>query len=1502
MMDDTSSASSVPGLSLYNRATYNNFTNYQMSAELHGSGFEKYVDTIVPTTRQLIDTVSDDASGKMCFHDFVSLLEPYSVYSNDLTYPDYSTVQSLVDRNISQFVNVKQNGLKMYSRMKTMPHSNQFSSTSLTSMASEVLNTILMDKYNKMGLNYSSSEMLSKMIHLDYGRLLTDMMSRSSVLILVHANIDKMMDTLRDTGSEGESSGKKGTKTSREENDSSPTCSLIVMAKQYFSQDEMERDNKTMIFFDNRYDDTNYSMLVKPKEPFTNTVEKFDAERTQMTAEDFHAFIHKKVRGVRSNTVSDSEIDHLTDTLIAGKRRVRDGDYALLQSDGEPSYFKRVGDVWKLDEAMNDRLVTDNTALNCNLEPGCVYVDDNAGQQCSPASDVKKSLHANILKEIVGRFDERYAITMDELLDYLIARIERSDYLLDLLKARRVREICKYDLQQYTIGAELASSGILSSEMDAVSPHMDLKQRILAQKDLGKKYSDLLYFITHYTEECIDGGDGGENAERWRYCKTTKKRFLPVFMHELAVAWAEDGGDYDRVSYRSTLQRLIREIGAESDDGASWVDKYSGEVIVKKDFDTEEGYGDNGRKSVSRSIGEEDLETRYMNDMRKAHATVVKYSTPETKIMYRVVTALAGFMSISLSTQTEFIIKIASATLMTPGVLPSEADHQRASAAKATEGKKTRTYENVYHETIMYLTLAAVLIGIQTSVPSVATKKTFPGCIRSFSGYPFEGDGDTTGLAYLACVARKGTASSGVWSVLRRKSPENIMQMIKKFTDTYYLTNLDVKAKIQEKIDYLITNPDDTMPAENRVEHWTTFLPPLTVVRQPRLEPVVSGYRDLLISDIKMGSMDQWAKLNVLQGKIVQFALSVQVGVQQIINEVKGHRAGGDELFIDEFGAGVSEKQSMGTTQLQYFSHLNGDIPRNEIIVRSLEGVVSDVNRLSKALQIFCGINDKVPRAPLRNDYSEETIYRAFISICRFNRQTILDPDLLAICSGKPDNFSASDTISEKIRKLKDDGKVYDGPYLEKLLRTNGLKHRVDVQYDAEVITQVQHLRNVMEQCRAKDTFSNTGSDLGELMRHLDIVLDTFNYDTYKSSPTVRALRNFLSGRSDRMRTQITEFISDHVSMSPSQTKSMNTFLRNLSSWEEDEGGDTKAGHMQSSPYYNLFAFINTYIRNLTTVFPDMIQHKVDHQTTLTYATAKRLSLSRNAVDAINSNVLSDYHALETFYTEPSIDNVLTSIQNKCDTIRQMAEHTPYFTEIPTNGATIVSVLDKTTCRMLFEYYMLATMHSYVELAQDEKMLNIDGGETEYSADDLRRRADSGLPSIDPGVYMSDMKKMQSTTARLLFQYVRVMQNHKDAVQPAYLSIMDTNFKIREGEKERITWKLEHMTDEERDLDNIMKINKQGVWGKGLQKGLTMHVIESYDDEREFADKMQEIERDIRSTKSGVVDENLEQFKDDYLADLDREVDEGEEFNISRFRGDDADGDPYGEENDDEDE
>ena len=249
----------------------------------------------------------------------------------------------------------------------------------------------------------------------------------------------------------------------------------------------------------------------------------------------------------------------------------------------------------------------------------------------------------------------------------------------------------------------------------------------------------------------------------------------------------------------------------------------------------------------------------------------------------------------------------------------------------------------------------------------------------------------------------------------------------------------------------------------------------------------------------------------------------------------------------------------------------------------------------------------------------------------------------------------------------------------------------------------------------------------------------------------------------------------------------------------------------------------------------------------------------------------------------------------------KLVKHTPYFSNIEVEDTTVSSVLDRDTCKLLFQHYMLNALEMYVDLTENKDMINT-ALTKNYGSDELDRIEDAVIPEVDPNMLESDMETLKAETARLLYGYLITMKNHRDAIDITYMQISNTNFHTRESEKQMITTRLEELEEQDQlDLDNIMKVMKLGVWNKGLAKGLKTFVKETYDEERSFREKMQEVEKNVKKKYQGsVTDENYEQLKDDYLDEMDREMDqEDEENDLSRFKGDDENGDHDGHEEED---
>ena len=116
------------------------------------------------------------------------------------------------------------------------------------------------------------------------------------------------------------------------------------------------------------------------------------------------------------------------------------------------------------------------------------------------------------------------------------------------------------------------------------------------------------------------------------------------------------------------------------------------------------------------------------------------------------------------------------------------------------------------------------------------------------------------------------------------------------------------------------------------------------------------------------------------------------------------------------------------------------------------------------------------------------------------------------------------------------------------------------------------------------------------------------------------------------------------------------------------------------------------------------------------------------------------------------------------------------------------------------------------------------------------------------------------------------------------------------SEKDTFTDRLQALSDEAREIDTILKINKLSHWGKGAN--VADYSKNTFADDQLNRERMQIIETNVRK-KSGAVDANVDQYVDDYLEEeaVDKEI-EHEENDMSRIGEDYMDGDPGGDEDD----
>jgi hypothetical protein len=1437
--------------------------------------YVKFLNVVIPKTRVLFNLVKKYIKGKLSLIDIVGFLEPFLIYIDDLTYMQYKEINEFLQQKMIDYKKSFVEKSKVFNLLKNASYkkTNEPSSKIIKDLLGNVtLKKEILDSYedNISEEKLTNSELLRKLSIRDLGRLYNTAVSMENIVLMLPENVSKFLED------ESEML-KKDVKTADENN----TCEKYVVAKQYSSIKDLEEDNDKTIYFDKRYDKTNYGIL-----------DLYEKEQIEMKPDDFEEFLKGKL--ISKHNYDLDEAPYITDALLNGMKSVANGDLAIvyLGGEGDYAYYAREDNKWvKKSDLTDDNIVSSDNNVLCNLQKDCIEVDKKLRASCDSYELNKAELSENALKQMINAFDKKYQVSKDIQEDKIKKNYEYCLNIITKLREIEKTNIYKYNKAQYEMGATDENE-----EATLTSPYSKLRDIILGLEDFVKKQTNIVQFCTRFTREAtINEEENDPRNKHWLFCVKTNTLLIPKFYFTLARAYLISSDEY-----QEQMAIIIKEIGKLSDDGDMWVDENSGYPIKYIDYDVEEGYETSGFKIKSRDILEQDIGENIL----KTNGIIKKVETKETRIVSNVVTFLSGSMGINMEDKRDFITKVVLDAMRV--ALTSESEHKKKVEEMAKKGKKMPSYKEIYNLTILYLTLGAFLIGAQTSIPPIKTRKTYPGCVRSFDGYPIGGNGDLSGITYLACIAEKSKSAVEPWVALKGSKTDKIRDKIMAFTENYLLKHSDVIRKFEEKTQYLISEPEKNIPDEYNLAKWNNFLPPLVPfnIKSSILENVSSHFKKTLLDDFKSGSGNQREKLLVLKSKCIIFSLAIQEKIEKIVKEKQNKLIlvnSANEPFLEN--SCCNEKTDKST--IQYFEEKDPDIKRYNDIVKDLENLLYDINAITSAPFLFSRENTKNIYPPLTDKYNEETIYLAFIKYCRFNSLIPMNEDLLPICSDKPESgfIKNNDSLSEKIIKLKQSGRDYNNEMLLRLIQVVERNHILDINMNENVDKPIQKMRDLIE------SISDENDDIvpKELLYNINGILDSYDVSVEEDNKNMKTLKNYLGRANENLKSKIIDFLKENAKLSKSNIRNISNIINELMIWEsmkEKIDESEKEGEMVSknlgknisdSVKYNAINFIKEFMRDIIKVFPNIIMNKVDYNSV---KIQNYLNLSEYHKKDISNSIRDYYSTLRPFYDDKKIINVLTNIQSRCKNLLLLAFETPSFTEINYNGVEIHNIFDKRTSLLLFENYLLQTIMEYINLASDENMVNLElPYEDEEEGLSTLEEIDFNEQSMEPREKQTDyiisgnIADLKERTSKLIIAFLNIMSEHKSIIDMSYENIMDILFKTKEKEKDTFTDRLKALTDEERDVDNMLKKNKLGNWNKGLKKGLTQYVAEDYDDEREEMSKLSAIENSVRKNKN-VTDENISQYMDDYMEEerINAEI-ENEDNDLTYLKGEGDDSD-----------
>ena len=1462
-------------------------SDYEKPAEITNLDIYKiFLRTIIPKIRVLFALIKKYIKGRLSMVDVVSYLEPFLIYPIDLTYMQYTDINKFIVNKIKdynaifkeysmafssiKYVKLKMDNVQKYKVGYSNDLLNLLENYDNNRLKSEIINNYELPRFSKDTQDeMSTSEFLKKVTVSDYGNLFNTAVALSNIKLMYPSGLSEVF-----------SSDKAKMKEITEKDQENDKCSSYIIAKKYYSIDSLLEDNEKPIYFDREFDTTNYDIVN----------EKYKKQRNDLSSEEFLLYLTEELK--KSSKLDEASAEYMATTLIDQAKKVREGDYALLTTFTEGTeqadkleYYVRNGDMWVLSKDIDPNTFIKQDDVLCNMEYSCIYNSSEKGEDKCESTDVSKDNIINTaLKEVLDQFDKKYDMSKDELNSRINTKLDYFTKSFDRLQHLKRIQFFKYNTQQYDLGL-LVDDDIKNR---VVSPYAKVRDLIIGQNDFVKKQTDIISFVDLF---CRDGNpdipnmnDGEMENEWWLYCVKTNTKLLPRFFFILADAFVTKNSQYNDI-----LEALKRRIGKRSDDGDAWVDENSGEVICYIDLDVGEVYND-GFIEKSRDILEKDVGEVMLEKQNDKKDKKDRRLSPEGELVSNVISVLSANMGIDIEQSRDFIVKIVTELMNDVKIIEKEPAYRKREEEAAKKGKKMPTYAILFSSTLMYLTLGMYLIAIQTSMPSLRTRKTAPGCVRSFSGFPFEGEGDDSCLNYVACVAMKSRDPTTVpWNALP-KSEEKIATTLKSFVIRYLLPYADVEQKIKEKTEYLLLNPEVYIPDEHNLLKWTNFLPPLKKFHIKKLDNVSSGFTEELQNELLTGNYRQQEKLLVIDAKIIAFSLAIQETIQSLVEKKNLLLKSAGQLFMDN--ACCNEGGNTTVTTLQYFVNEDNNIEFYNTIVANLSALVRDIKILTDSAIMLSEVNTKRIYPNISNDFSEETIYGAFITLCKFQSSIPLSEELATICIDKPDYLKKMDPIQEKIEKLKRDGRNYTNQQFLRLFQIVSRNNIIKLSLSSKDTSCVDALQKLLLRFEEEDN-----DDVPKaLTQKLDGLVQNYDLSIDEDTREMRVLNDYLQITIGTMRKEILEFIKSKSKISGLELKNITNFLTDLSKWRFNETNRNENIKISDDGLYNSVTFLKNFISLFAVIFPSMIINKQIQSIEV----PKYWGLSRDHENDIKEMVSTYYGPIEKFYGSSTINNILLEVKTKCRGIYLLSKTTPILTKIKIGEKEMYSVFDKRIVSFLYEYYFLSILSDYINLTKDPSMVTRmlvipEKDDSDLFSSDFLVEQQLRFTDTEQEFLEGDVMKLKQDVAQLLVSYLSIMMRSKKTLNVSYDDVADTVFKLKEAEKYDFTDRIKDLSDEGREIDTILKHFKLGsVYSIGLSKGIKNYDPENFDHDKRVAERVSEIQNKLRRNGRTNIDQNdIDEAIDEMDTEQQIEMDISGQINQT---DDYDDGNPWGDE------
>ena len=1420
--------------------------------------FDKFLKTIIPKTRVIFRLLRKYIMNKLSFVEIIRELEPFLVYSDDITFNQFKEVRYYIKQKIGDYVRANEERSEQFRNISMIKDS--------TGPLNFIENTFKSDY--KMGdifeLAYSNkdqrtpvSELLFKLLTKDNCTLFSDVITVLSMNELVNPeNITSEFEP-----------GKIDDVDSIKSKD----CTRRYLTKRYSTMKDLQSDNNNEdVFYDPDLDDTPYNIL-----------DAYSKEKKHMNPAIFMEFIVESL--IRKHSVQEDSANELAQVLIAGKKRVQDGEYAVLTikptlpSDVDESklsekekrdleleakarqkvgYYHRVKNHWVHDKVIDEEAFFDTNTLFCNIQSDCFKNQNNS--MCEPTQVAKKRMDELTKARMVKEFENRVNVSIEKLMEKGKKEIDR-DYKR-IIRQNTLREVSANRFSNYAY--ELGKTSITSDII--VSPHVLLRDRILGQDDFVKKQSDILKLVDMY---CREPMAELKEDDFWLYCKDTNTKLFPSSLHKLATAFVINS------DYVAKLDEICASHGELSGDNDAIVDKHSGYVLRKIDFVTEDGFID-GFKTVTHAVMDQELEGR-LADMFITKTKPI-FENESNEIIYSVVDSICTNMGIPTESIQEFVMRT-TLELMEKNIQTPAKYEEISDAMFKKKNTRPIPYDIYKHRFTFWIISSCILIAIQTAVPSFRVKKTFPGCVRSFSGYPLDGGvEDITGIKYIACVMYKMKSPTVPWNSIEKLDVNAYVTQIRATMEKFIISSrADINDLYVNKRKYMIEHPDETIPEEHSVDKWRAFLPPIVKYNIGSISSISKDFEKDFFEVVTKGHKEQHNSFNIIKGRCSQYGF----GIIELINKIVRSK---DPILKtaskDPFLENACCNESQISRPMDYFV-------KDDVIIQSyidaanhLSELITIARHLARPTTLYHPKFTGTVGSVVAETITEEHIYSAFIRYCNFTNDIPIPDEYVSVCADKPAGFPMRESPTDQIEFMKKNGKRYTQADLQSLMTLVRNDNRIQLPRN-ELFSQLDVIYDLLD---AFDSKESIVIDV-KFRDSLRAVLSSYDPKVMvvEERKELKNFKNYLAVANERMYYEIIKFFDQYGNLSDADYDRLQNFILSV----------TTTNLRDADALYTVTTFIKNSIYMMCKVFPEIILNGNVFDNIPAH-----WELSDQHVSDLSKKLESFWSNIKEFHGDTVISRVLRNIQIDATDIFILIRELPIYSPLTKGENTYYSLFDNETINMVFIYLWYSSLYEYTVSASNPEFLRTDVEEKKSvrrkNIDDESDKAnqtiglmenESDMQEID--IRMGNADDLKMRVAKLLLTFLEIEQGNKKTIL-SYEEIAKKIRKEKNIEKTKIIEYLGNMDKEERQIEDQFKRYKMGRWNVGLQKGLVQYDKKTYDREVNENKGMEEL-----------ISKDVDEMDIEDKAAADAEED-NEAMDITGLGEDYRDGDYYGEDDD----